>query len=320
MEISKKLLEFINVTEQSAIACYEQIGLGNEKAADEAATESMRNSLNLMNINAEIAIGEGERDEAPMLYIGEKLGLNGDNAMKVEIAVDPLEGTTICAKGANGALSVMAIAPEGGFLKAPDTYMEKIAIGPVKGHDKFAKIINFNASIKINLEKLAAAKNCQINDLTAIVLERPRHAELIAEIRSCGAKVKLIQDGDVSAIVEMALGKSNADIYFGAGGAPEGVLAASAMKFLGGQFFGKLFFRTEIEKERAKKSGILDFDKIYDIDELVKKPAIFVASAVTNGEILSGLKRNSDSSFEVNSLFIDGVSKQFGFLSNVKKN
>lgn len=275
-------LEFVRVTEMAAIASARLMGRGDEKAADQAAVDAMRAMLDSVDCDATVVIGEGERDEAPMLYIGEKVGTK--NGPKLEIALDPLEGTTICATGGPNSISVMAIAEAGCMLHAPDTYMQKIAVGPeCKG------IIDIRLPPKENLQRIADAKKCRIQDLTAVVLDRPRHKDLIDEIRAAGARINLIGDGDVSAAIATATPDSGIDVLFGIGGAPEGVIAAAALQCLGGDFQGVLKFRDNTEIERAKVMGIADPLKIFKIDDLARGNVMFVATGVTDGNFLDGV-------------------------------
>jgi fructose-1,6-bisphosphatase class II len=276
-------LEFVRVTEMAAIASARWMGRGDEKAADQAAVDAMRAMLDTVECEGTVVIGEGERDEAPMLYIGEKVG--GGAGPKLDIALDPLEGTTVCAVGASNSISVMAIAEEGGFLNAPDTYMQKIAVGPAgKG------IIDIRESAHENLKRLAEVKKCKVADLTVCVLDRPRHEELIAEVRAAGARIKLIGDGDVAASVACCEENSGIDMLMGIGGAPEGVISAAALRCMGGDFQGILKFRHDEEKERAKKMGITDLSKIYSIEELASGNVMFVATGVTTGTFLDGVR------------------------------
>lgn len=276
-------LEFVRVTEAAALESARWMGRGDEHQADHAAVEAMREALNSVQFDGTVVIGEGERDDAPMLYIGEKVGRGG--GPKLDLALDPLEGTTICARGSNNALSVIAIAEQGQFLHAPDTYMDKIAVGPVaKG------VIRLDATPTENLKAVAKAKGCEIESLTAIILDRPRHADLIAEVRAAGARIWLVGDGDVSAAIATCIPDSGVDILFGVGGAPEGVIAAAALRCLGGDFQGRLSFRNEDEKTRARKMGVSSLDKIYGIDELAKGNVMFCATGVTQGPLLKGVR------------------------------
>ena len=280
-------LGLARVAEQAAIASAALVGRGDEKAADQAAVTAMRNQLNLLDIAGVVVIGEGERDEAPMLYIGEEVGTGTGPA--VDIALDPLEGTTLTAKAMPNALTVIAMAPRGTLLHAPDTYMDKLAVGP--GYPE--NVVSLQMSAKERVEALAAARGCAPSDITVCILERPRHQEMIDEVRATGAAIKLITDGDVAGVIHCAEAeKTGIDMYMGTGGAPEGVLAASALKCMGGQFWGRLVFRNDDEKARASKAGITDFDRIYSRDELVTGDVIFAATGVTDGSIVAGIKRS----------------------------
>lgn len=271
------------VTELAAIASYAGIGRGDEKAADQLAVDAMRTALNGMDIDGKIVIGEGERDEAPMLYIGEKVGTGKGPA--IDIALDPLEGTTLTAKAMANALCVLALSEGGGLLHAPDTYMDKIAIGP-----GFAPgTVDLDMSPQENVRSLASAKGVDPRDITVCVMDRPRHADLIAALREVGAKVLLITDGDVAGVIHTAEPETGIDLYLGQGGAPEGVLAAAALKCVGGHFQGRLVFRNDDERERARRTGVTDFDRKYDLHELVAKDAVFAATGVTKGAMLDGV-------------------------------
>jgi fructose-1,6-bisphosphatase II / sedoheptulose-1,7-bisphosphatase len=279
-------LGLARVAEQAAIATVDLIGRGDEKAADQAAVNAMREQLNLLDIAGVVVIGEGERDEAPMLYIGEEVGTG--NGPGVDIALDPLEGTTLTAKDMPNALTVIAMGPRGSMLHAPDVYMEKLAIGP-----GFAtNVVTLDMTPSERVTKLAEAKGCMPRDITVCVLERPRHEDMIAEVRSTGAAIRLITDGDVAGVMHCAEpSQTGIDMYMGTGGAPEGVLAAAALKCMGGQIQGRLLFRNDDEKGRAAKAGITDLDKIYSRDEMVTQDVIFAATGVTSGSLLSGIKR-----------------------------
>lgn len=277
------VLDAVRVTEIAAIAASTLVGRGDEKAADQAAVDAMRTALNGLAIDGEIVIGEGERDEAPMLYIGEKVGRGG---AAIDIALDPLEGTTLTAKAMANALAVMAWAPKGTLLNAPDTYMDKIACGP--GYPP--GVIDLDRSPADNVRALAAAKGVAPEAITVCVLDRPRHAEVIASIRSVGARVNLITDGDVAGVIHTSDPATGIDLYLGQGGAPEGVLACAALKCVGGQFQGRLVFRNVDEKQRARRVGITDFDKKYDLHEMVRADAIFAATGVTKGALLDGIR------------------------------
>ncbi len=272
------------VTELAAIAAYPQIGRGDEKAADQVAVDAMRTALNALPIDGKIVIGEGERDEAPMLYIGEKVGTGAGPA--IDIALDPLEGTTLTAKAMANALAVLAMSPGGGLLHAPDTYMDKIAVGP--GYD--AGIVDLDAAPQDNIAALAKAKGVSPDRITACVMDRPRHAELIAALRQVGCRVVLITDGDVAGVIHTAEPETGIDIYLGQGGAPEGVLACAALKCVGGQFQGRLVFRNDDERARAERTGVTDFQRKYDLHELVSKDAVFAATGVTKGAMLDGVR------------------------------
>ncbi|WP_192483611.1 MULTISPECIES: class II fructose-bisphosphatase [Cysteiniphilum] len=278
-------LETVRVTEAAALSAWRQMGRGDEKAADQVAVDAMRRALNGLDIDGTVVIGEGERDEAPMLYIGEKVGKGGP---KVDIALDPLEGTTITAKGGPNALAVIAMAEDGGFLNAPDVYMEKIAVG---GHGMPADIIDINATPAENLKNLAQFKKVPIEALVVCILDRPRHEEIIRQVREAGARIALIGDGDVSAVIATAQEDTGIDMYMGTGGAPEGVLAAAALRCLGGQMQGRLIFRNDDEKARAKKWGINDLNKIYHLNDLASGNVLFAATGVTDGQMLKGVKR-----------------------------
>ena len=278
-------LEIVRVTERAAVSAARLRGLGQEKAADQAAVDAMRRELNKMPIEGTIVIGEGERDEAPMLFIGEKVGINA--GPKVDIAVDPLEGTTLCAKDMPGSIATMAMADGGTLLHAPDVYMKKIAIGP--GYDK--NVIELDASPEENVRRLAKAKGVPMTGITVLVLDRPRHAEMIAAIRSTGAAVRLIDDGDVAGVIHCANPeKSGIDLYIGTGGAPEGVLAAAALRCIGGQMQTRLILDTDEKRERALKMGITDPKMIYGIEDMARGDCLFAATGVTDGSLLSGVK------------------------------
>jgi fructose-1,6-bisphosphatase II / sedoheptulose-1,7-bisphosphatase len=253
-------------------------------AADQAAVNAMREALNGLAIDGTVRIGEGERDEAPMLYIGEKVGAGGP---KIDIALDPLEGTTITAKGGQNALAVMAMAEEGGFLHAPDTYMDKIAVGGGLPDD----LVDLDAEPAENLKNLAQAKRVEIGDLVVCILDRPRHSELITKVREAGARIMLISDGDVSGVMATSRAESGVDMYWGIGGAPEGVLAAAALRCIGGQFQGRLVFRTDDERARARRCGVTDFDRKYSLHELAGGEVMFAATGVTDGSMLKGVRR-----------------------------
>ncbi|MDZ4309337.1 MAG: class II fructose-bisphosphatase [Cypionkella sp.] len=278
-------LGLARVSEAAALASAKLIGRGDEKAADQAAVNAMRDQLNLLDIAGVVVIGEGERDEAPMLYIGEEVGTG--NGPAVDIALDPLEGTTLTAKDMPNALTVIAMAPRGTLLHAPDVYMEKLAIGPGYAPDT----VTLDMPPAARVRALARAKGVAADEITVCILERPRHEALIAEVRSTGAAIRLITDGDVAGVIHCAESEiTGIDMYMGSGGAPEGVLAASALKCMGGQIYGKLLFRNDDEKARAYKAGITDLNRIYTRDEMVTADVIFAATGVTQGSILQGIK------------------------------
>jgi fructose-1,6-bisphosphatase II / sedoheptulose-1,7-bisphosphatase len=279
------VMELVRVTEAAALSASLLMGRGDEKAADQAAVDAMRNALNTLNIDGTVVIGEGERDEAPMLYIGEKVGLG--NGPQMDIALDPLEGTTITAKGGPNALAVVAMAEKGGFLNAPDVYMNKIAVGGgLPDH-----IVDLDATPAENLKALAKAKGVDVADIVACILDRPRHQELIAQVRAAGARIMLISDGDVSGVIATAQPDAGIDIYMGYGGAPEGVLAAAALRCIGGFMQGRLLFRNDAERARAKKWGVADLDKKYGLTDLAKGDVMFAATGVTDGAMLRGVRR-----------------------------
>ncbi len=290
-------LEFVRITEAAALACSSWMGRGDEKAADKAAVDAMRKAFDSVRIDGTVVIGEGERDEAPMLYIGEKVGTRTPDSPEIDIALDPLEGTTICATGGVGAISVIAMAEKGNFLHAPDTYMDKIACGPgAKG------VIDIDATAAQNIQRVAEALRKKVGELTVVIMERPRHKELIAEVRKTGARIQLITDGDVSAAVATGLAGSGIDLLMGIGGAPEGVISAAAMQCLGGDFQGRLKFRNEEEKQRATRMGVKDLFKKYSIDELARGSVVFCATGVTDGPLLSGVKFFGDHKAKTHSI------------------
>ncbi len=279
-------LGLARVSEAAAIASARLIGRGDEKAADQAAVNAMRTQLNLLDIAGVVVIGEGERDEAPMLFIGEEVGTG--NGPGVDIALDPLEGTTLTAKDMPNALTVIAMGPRGSMLHAPDVYMDKLAVGPGFREG----VVTLEMSPKERVLALAKAKKCKASDITVCILERPRHEEMIEEVRATGASIRLITDGDVAGVMHCAEpGVTGIDMYMGSGGAPEGVLAASALKCMGGQIHGRLMFRNDDEKARARKAGITDLDRIYTRDDMVTDHVIFAATGVTSGSLVAGIKR-----------------------------
>jgi fructose-1,6-bisphosphatase II / sedoheptulose-1,7-bisphosphatase len=281
------VLEMVRVTEAAAIAASALVGRGDEKAADHAAVEAMRRAFDSLYIDGTVVIGEGERDEAPMLYIGEKVGGAPARGPKIDIALDPLEGTTITAKAGPNALAVLAAAEEGCLLNAPDVYMEKLAVGP--GYPP--GVISLEKSVRENIAAVARAKGVAPNEVIVCVLDRPRHAALIAELREIGCGIQLIPDGDVAGVIATTDEDTTIDLYMGSGGAPEGVLAAAALRCVGGQINGRLLFRNEAERARARKWGIDDLDRIYLLEDLAKGDCIFAATGVTDGSLLEGVKR-----------------------------
>jgi fructose-1,6-bisphosphatase II / sedoheptulose-1,7-bisphosphatase len=282
------VLEMVRVTEAAAIAAAKLIGRGDEKAADAAAVEAMRAAFNELDFDGTVVIGEGERDEAPMLYIGEKVGKG--TGPKIDIALDPLEGTTICATGGPNSLAVLAIAEEGCLLNAPDVYMDKLAIGP--GYPR--GLVSLDQTPTERVEAFAKAKGVAPSEITVLVLDRPRHEKMIAELRALGTGIYLIPDGDVAGVISVTNPDTTIDMYMGSGGAPEGVLAAAALACVGGQFQGRLLFRNDDERARAAKWGVTDLHRIYELEDLVKGDAIFAATGVTAGSLLDGVKRRRD--------------------------
>ena len=280
-------LEFLRVVEQAAIACAHTMGQGDRKHSDGVAVEAMRKAMDTLRMRGTVVIGEGERDEAPMLYIGEKVGCSQDDGPEIDIALDPLEGTTITANAGPNALAVLAIAERGGLLNAPDTYMEKLAVGP--GYPEGT--IDIRKSPTENVRAIAAAKGVQPNEIIACVLDRPRHADMIAELRALGCGIVLIPDGDVAGVIATADPDTGIDVYMGTGGAPEGVLAAAALRCVGGQIQGKLVFRNDDEVARARRWGIEDLDRVYTIEDMAKGDCIFAATGVTDGSLLEGVHR-----------------------------
>lgn len=302
-------LELIRVTEAAALASGRWVGKGDKNAADEAATNAMRRTLDSIGIDGTVVIGEGEMDEAPMLYIGEKVG-DGSSPC-VDIAVDPLEGTNICAKGTNGAITTIAMAQQGGFLNAPDMYMEKIVVGPGA-----CGVIDLDASPTENLQRVAAAKKCYVDDLTVVILDRPRHDKMVAEIRKAGARIHLISDGDVAPAIAAAVAGSGVDMLMGIGGAPEGVLSAAALKCLGGDMQGRLIFMNDQERERAVMMGITDFDRVYNAEDMARGNVFFAATGVTNGDLLKGVRYFSGGA-ETHSVVMRSKSRTVRFVSTL---
>ncbi|TWA65762.1 fructose-1,6-bisphosphatase II / sedoheptulose-1,7-bisphosphatase [Azospirillum brasilense] len=280
-------LEAVRVTEAAALSASLLMGRGDEKLADQAAVDAMRQALNTLYIDGTVVIGEGERDEAPMLYIGEKVGAGIGRGPKVDIALDPLEGTTICATGGPNSLAVIAMADEGGFLNAPDVYMDKIAVGSGLPEG----VVDLDETPANNLKALAKAKGTEVQELLVCILNRPRHAELIARVREAGARIMLINDGDVSGVIATSQVGTGVDMYVGSGGAPEGVLAAAALRCIGGQFQGRLLFRNDDEKARAARWGVKDLNKKYSLTELASGNVMFAATGVTDGAMLRGVRR-----------------------------
>lgn len=278
-------LEVVRVTEAAAISASAMIGLGDEKMADQAAVDAMRSALNQLNIDGEVVIGEGERDEAPMLFIGEKVGTG--NGPKVDIALDPLEGTTITAKGAPNSLAVLAVAEGGCLLNAPDVYMDKVAVGPEIPEGT----VDIDKTADENVRAVAEALGKEPEDVVVCILDRPRHQDKIAAVRSLGARIRLIGDGDIAGVMETAMANSPIDLYMGSGGAPEGVLAAAALRCIGGHIQGRLLFRNDDERNRAYKVGIEDLDRKYSTTEMASGDVIFSATGVTDGWLLSGVKK-----------------------------
>jgi fructose-1,6-bisphosphatase II / sedoheptulose-1,7-bisphosphatase len=284
------VLEMVRVTEAAAVAASKLIGRGDEKAADAAAVTAMRDALNQLELDGTVVIGEGERDEAPMLFIGEKVGAAQGRGPSIDIALDPLEGTTITAKAGANAMAVLAIAEQGCLLNAPDVYMDKIAVGP--GYPD--GIIDLARSATENVRAVAAAKGVAPGDLITCVLDRPRHEKLIAELRGLGCGIQLIPDGDVAGVIAVPDPDTGIDLYLGSGGAPEGVLAAAALRCVGGQFQGRLLFRNDAERGRAHRWGVQDLNRIYHLEDLAKGDVIFAATGVTNGSLLAGVMRRKD--------------------------
>ena len=284
-------LEAVRVTEAAALSASRWMGRGDEKAADQAAVDAMREALNSLSIDGTVVIGEGERDEAPMLYIGEKVGKG--HGPKVDIALDPLEGTTITAKGGPNALAVIAMADEGNFLNAPDVYMDKIAVGGGLPEG----VVDIDAEPLENLNNLAKAKDKKVSDLVVCILDRPRHADLIKAVRDSGARIMLISDGDVSGVIATSSVSSGVDIYVGSGGAPEGVLAAAALRCIGGQMQGRLIFRNDDERARAAKWGITDLNRVYNMLDLASGDVMFAATGVTDGTMVNGVRRRGGGAF-----------------------
>lgn len=305
--------EALAITEAAAIAAYNFVGRGNENEADQAAVNAMRQSLANAPIDGTIVIGEGERDNAPMLYIGEKVGMGG---YKMDIALDPLEGTSLCAHAGPNSMSVIAMTESGGLLNAPDVYMEKIAIG--LPYEK--QIIDLDLPVKENISNLAKAKNCDITDLSIVILDRPRHVKLIEEVRRTGAKIQLIKDGDIAAVIATAMPEAGVDMYIGVGGAPEGVLAAAALATTGGQMCCKLLFSDKTQEERAISMGITDLNRKYYIPDLARgKDIVFAATGVTSGSMLEGVKKLDASTIRTSSVCMSSYGKLIRYVKTEHK-
>lgn len=290
-------LEFVRVTEAAALASARWMGRGDENNADAAAVDAMRKAFDVLHMDGTVVIGEGERDEAPMLYIGEKVGTKSESAPRLDIALDPLEGTSICATGGVGAISVIAVAEHGKFLHAPDTYMEKIACGPAA-----RGLIDLDKSASENIRIVAKALDKEVSDMTVVILKRPRHDDLIAEVRATGARIQLIGDGDVSSAVATGWADSGIDLLLGTGGAPEGVIAAAAMQCLGGDFQGRLKFRNEEEIARARSMGLKDPTRKLTMEDLASGPVMFIATGITDGALLKGVRFQSDGRAKTHSI------------------
>ena len=303
MSLEDHISSFVQITERAALACYPLIGKGDSNGADQRAVSAMREAFNQLPIDIQIVIGEGERDQAPRLYTGEQLG-DQSSSLKVDVAVDPLEGTTICAEAGAGALSVMAIAERGELFKSPDIYMNKIACGP-----KAKNCINLNSEPQKNIYSVAKALGKSPEEITVGVLKRSRHEKLIQQIRETKARIRLVEDGDLTLALETALDFSDMNLLLGSGGAPEGVLAAAALKCLGGGFQGQLVYQNEEERERAKAADVKDLDKIWDRDELVDGEIVFFATGVTSGNLLKGIKQKS-SVYQTETLVLTLKGKQ----------
>ena len=298
---------FLEASKLAAIACYHWIGRGDKISADDAATTAMRNVLKNHNLNCKVVIGEGEMDEAPMLYIGEKF-CSDEDLLCLDVAVDPLEGTTLCAKSMPGAMTVIAFAEQGGILNCPDIYMNKLVVTP-----GFCDVIDLDFSLERNLLNLADAKECKMSDLKIIILDRDRHQEMIKKARLLGVKVVLISDGDIAAVLSVLLGFN--DMYIGSGGAPEGILSAVAVKAFKGEMYSRLIFNNEEEKIRAKEFGIFDLNKKYCVNDLIKKEGYFIASGVTKGDILDGVSEESGL-YEVSSLILSTKNHEMQMINS----
>ncbi len=308
-------LNMVRVTEAAALASAKHFGRGDKNAADQAAVDAMRKIFDTLNIDGTVVIGEGEIDEAPMLYIGEKIGKGSDGRLKVDIAVDPVDGTTAVAKGLSNAIAVVAIAPEGCLLHAPDMYMNKIAVGPAaKG------CVSLDSSVEENLKAVAKALDKDISEITVTIIDRPRHTELIEQVRQAGARIKLFHDGDVAAAMATCIEDSGTDIMLGIGGAPEGVIAAAALKCMGGEFQGKLTPHNEQESERCKKMGISDINSVLTMEDLVKgREVFFAATGISDGDILKGVKFSSGNIAKTHSMVTRGETGTIRFVEAVHK-
>jgi fructose-1,6-bisphosphatase II / sedoheptulose-1,7-bisphosphatase len=302
-------MEIARVTEAAAIAASHLIGCGDEKAADQAAVDAMRRALNKLEIQGVIVIGEGERDEAPMLYIGEKVGAG--SGPELDIALDPLEGTTITAKAMPNALAVVAFAQRGNLLNAPDVYMDKLAIGA--GYAK--GVVDLDNTPAENIRSLAAAKGVPVNEITACVLDRPRHADIIKSIRSVGARIQLIPDGDIAGVISTTQADTGIDIYIGTGGAPEGVLAAAALRCIGGQMQGRLVFSSDEQRDRARKMGIKDLNHKFSMEEMAAGDVIFSATGVTDGSMLKGIHREKSGAVNTHTVVMRSATGTVRFIS-----
>jgi fructose-1,6-bisphosphatase II len=282
-------LEGVRITEAAALSSARLMGRGDRVAADRAATEAMRDAINDLEVSGEVVIGEGERDDTPALFVGERVGRGGPGATEIEIAVDPLEGTKLCATGAANAISVIAMGPKGAFLRAPDTYMEKIAVGPgARG------AIDITRSTRANLRAVADALGKYVEDLTVVILDRPRHERLVQEVRETGARIKLIVDGDISAAINACLPETGIDMLMGIGGAPEGIITAAALRCVGGDMQGRLLYRNDVEREKARTVGITDGDKVFGIEDMARGDVMFAVTGVTNGDFLKGVRFTGD--------------------------
>lgn len=302
-------LEAVRVTEAAALASHDWMGRGDEKAADQAAVNAMRKALNILPIDGTVVIGEGERDKAPMLYIGEKVGTG--HGPQIDIALDPLEGTTICATGGQNSLAVIAMAENGGFLHAPDVYMDKIAVGG--GYPD--GVVDLDNTPKVNLKNLAKAKKCEIDELVVCILDRERHEEIIAKTREAGARIKLIGDGDVAGVIATSdPTETGVDLYIGTGGAPEGVLAAAALQCIGGQMQGRLLFNDSEQRNRAKRMGVTEFNRKYALDEMAKGDVMFAATGVTDGAMLEGVRRASQNKVTTHSVVMRSTTKTVRYI------